>query len=52
MNIMQNKPIDIVKWYLFLQHGLFSKIKKTLGSTRGLAYNNLQDISGACENKD
>jgi hypothetical protein len=50
MNITQNKPIDIMRWYPLLKCGLVSKIKKTLGNTCGLAYNNLQDISGACEN--
>ncbi len=30
MYTMHNKPIDIVRWYPFLKHGLFSNIKGNL----------------------
>jgi hypothetical protein len=31
MNIVHNKPFDIVRWYLLLKRGLFSKIKGDIG---------------------
>jgi hypothetical protein len=31
MNIVHNKPTNIVRWYLLLKRGLFSKIKGDLG---------------------